>query len=124
MTADRSGGKAIGWRCVACQQKETTGVMRRIGRAASKATRLSKSKSPWCVRCGKRVEQSAITPDPRRAGITVVAYECHGETARQEMPASLLTGGLASYMAFNAYTSGLMLGVSAGPSSTKKGGKK
>ena len=124
MLAERLGGKAVGWHCPACRDKRTAGVLRRIGRAASKAARLSQSKSPWCARCGRRVEQAAVTPDPRRAGIAVVEYRCHGESARQEMPQSLLAAGLAAYTAFNEYSSGLMLGAAAPTVSKKKGGKK
>src|SRR5688500_6163581 len=123
MTAVRLGGKAVGWHCAACRDKRTAGVLRRIGRAASKAAKLPKSKSPWCARCGKRVEESAVTPDPRRVGVAVVEYRCHGESARQEMPASLVAGGLAAYTAFNEYSSGLMLGAVAPAPSKRKGGK-
>ena len=52
----------------------------------------------------------------------MVEYRCHGESARQEMPMSLLAGGLAAYTAFNEYSSGLMLGAPA--PSEKKGGQK
>ncbi|HEX6624850.1 MAG TPA: hypothetical protein VF064_14155 [Pyrinomonadaceae bacterium] len=124
MTADRLGGKAVGWHCAACRAKQTAGVMRRIGRAASKAARLPKSQSPWCARCSRRVEESAVTPDPRRAGKAVVEYRCHGESARQEMPASLLAGGLAAYTVFNEYSSGLMLGAVAPAAGKRKGGKR
>lgn len=123
MAAERTGGKAIGWHCTDCRSKKIKGVMQRIRHAAPRAARLSKSKSPWCVRCGKRVEKIAVVPDPRRGGQAVVEYHCHGEAVRQEMPASLVEGGLASYTAFNTYTSGLMLGTPTPPSSKKKGGK-
>ena len=125
MTAERLGGKAVGWHCEACKARQTEAVMRRIsGSASEAAARLSKSKSPWCERCGKRVEESTVTPDPRRAGKAVVEYRCHGESARQEMPTSLLTGGLAAYTAFNEYSSGLMLGAALRVTDSKKGGKK
>ena len=125
MTAERLGGKAVGWHCAACKAQQTEAVMRRIRESPSKAaTIISKSKSPWCERCGKRVEESTVTPDPRRAGKAVVEYRCHGESARQEMPMSLLAGGLAAYTAFNEYSSGLMLGAAAQAANSKKGGKK
>ena len=125
MTAERLDGKAVGWHCAACKARQTEAVMRRSGGAASKtATRIPKSKSPWCERCRKRVEGSTVTPDPRRAGTAVVEYRCHGESARQEMPMSLLAGGLAAYTAFNEYSSGLMLGAAAQAADSKRGGRK
>jgi hypothetical protein len=54
----------------------------------------------------------------------VVEYRCHGESARQEMPVSLVMGGLAAYTAFNEYSSGLMPGAPTSAPSRKKGGKK
>ena len=125
MQAERIGGKAVGWHCTACRDKRTEAVLRRISRSASKAaTRLSKSKAPWCLRCGKRVEEASVTPDPRRAGKAVVAYRCHGESASQEMPASLVEGGLSAYTAFNEYSSGLMLGAAPQAAGGKKGREK
>jgi ribosomal protein L37AE/L43A len=125
MAAERLGGKAVGWHCAACKAQQTDAVMRRISGSASKAaTRIPKLKSPWCERCGKRVEGSTVTPDPRRAGTAVVEYRCHGESARQEMPTSLLAGGLAAYTAFNEYSSGLMLGAAVQAADSKKGGKR
>lgn len=92
----------------------------------SPTTRLPKSKFPWCLRCDKRVE--TLTVQPHRAGSVIVEYQCHGETVSQEMKASEFGGGqgLASYTAFNAYTSGLMLGEQADKGvkkAAKKGGK-
>ncbi len=97
--------------------------------AQSPPTKLPKSKSPWCLRCEKRVETLSVRPQPRRPGSVIVEYQCHGERVSQEMQASELSGGqgLASYTAFNAYTSGLMLGErprKGGKKAAKKGGKK
>jgi hypothetical protein len=87
------------------------------------AAKLPKSKHPWCLRCNKRVESVVVTPEPRHEGNFIVEYWCHGERVSQEMEAFELSDGLASYTAFNAYTSGLLPSlqeVKAG----KKGGKK
>lgn len=89
---------------------------------AKSATKLPKSEYPWCLRCNKRVEAVAISPEPRRAGNFRVEYRCHGESVSQEMEAFELSDGLASYTAFNAYTSGLLPDVGA-IKATRKGGK-
>ena len=90
---------------------------------AKTAPKLPKSKFPWCLRCDKRVETLTIRPEPRHTSNVIVEYHCHGETVSQEMSSSLLTGsqGLALYTAFNAYTSGLMLGGPPKKLSKKKG---
>jgi len=75
---------------------------------AKATTKLPKSKYPWCLRCNQRVEAVAVSPDERHAGNFIVEYRCHGERVSQEMEAFELSAGLASYTAFNAYTSGLL----------------
>ena len=87
------------------------------------AAKLPKSKYPWCLRCNKRVEAVAVHAETRQAGNFIVEYRCHGESVSQEMEAFELTDGLASYTAFNAYTSGLLPDVGA-IKAAKKGGKK
>ena len=97
---------------------------------AKSAIKLTKSKFPRCLRCNKRVDALTVREDTHHAGKVIVEYQCHGETVSQEMPSSLLTGGqgLASYTAFNDYTSGLMLHEPPNKSRMKatrtKGGKK
>lgn len=87
------------------------------------ATKLGKSKYPWCLRCNKRVDFVAVSPEPRREGNFIVEYQCHGESVSQEMEAFEINNGLASYTAFNAYTSGLLPDLGA-IKAAKKGGKK
>jgi hypothetical protein len=87
------------------------------------AAKLGKSKYPWCLRCNKRVDFVAVNPEPRRAGNFIVEYQCHGESVSQEMEAFEINDGLASYTAFNAYTSGLLPDLGA-IKAAKKGAKK
>jgi hypothetical protein len=91
--------------------------------AAKATTRLTKAKYPWCLGCNQRVEALTVQPTPGRAGTVTVEYRCHGQNVSQEMPAAQLAGaqGLAAYTAFNAYTSGLMLGASPDKAIKKKG---
>lgn len=79
--------------------------------------KLGKSEYPWCLRCNKRVDSVAVSPEPRRAGNFIVEYHCHGESVSQEMEAFEINDGLAAYTAFNAYTSGLL----PDPGATKAG---
>jgi hypothetical protein len=72
------------------------------------APKLEESRYPWCLRCNKRVDFVAVSPEPRREGNFIVEYRCHGESVSQEMEAFEINDGLASYTAFNAYTSGLL----------------
>jgi|GEM_PF-4863514 len=89
----------------------------------STPAKLPKSKYPWCLRCNKRVEALTIREEPRHAGNVIVEYRCHGETVSQEMEPSELNDeqGLASFTAFNAYTSGLLLGEQTHKAGRKKG---
>ena len=96
--------------------------MSEIGRGKS-AAKLPKSKYPWCLRCNKRVDFVGVAPEPRRAGNFIVEYRCHDESVTQEMEAFEIKDGLASYTAFNAYTSGLLPDLGA-IEAAKKGIKK
>ena len=93
--------------------------------SAKSAIKLTKSKFPRCLRCDKWANALTIREDPYHPGKVVVEY-CHEEGASQEMsPSELASGrGLASYTAFNAYTSGPMLRESPNKSSKKRGGKR
>jgi len=87
------------------------------------AAKLPKSKYPWCLRCNKRVDTVTVCAEARQPGNFIVEYRCHGESVSQEMEAFELMDGLASYTAFNAYTSGLLPHVGA-IKAAKKGEKK
>jgi hypothetical protein len=69
------------------------------------------------------VDSVAVSGDLRQTGNFIVEYQCHGESVSQEMETFELTDGLASYTAFNAYTSGLLPNVGA-INAAKKGEKK
>jgi hypothetical protein len=69
------------------------------------------------------VDSVVVSGETRRPGIFIVEYQCHGERVSQEMETFELTDGLASYTAFNAYTSGLLPNVEA-IKAAKKGEKK
>lgn len=87
--------------------------------------KFPKSKFPWCLRCDKRVETLTVRREPPHASNLTVEYHCHGETVSQEMEESELSDeqGLALYTAFNAYTSGLMLGEQVHKENEKKSEK-
>ncbi len=97
---------------------------------ATTAAAVSKEANfPRCVRCNKPVDRLVISPTPNNPGTVTVEFECHGETVEQELPASLLAGeqSLASYTAFNDFTSGLLpskTSNAASRKSSKKKGKK
>ncbi len=92
------------------------------------AAKLLKSKYPWCLRCNKRVDVVAVRAEAHQVGNFIVEYQCHGESVSQEMEAFELADGLASYTAFNAYTSGLLPHIgdvdSRDIKTVKKSGKK
>lgn len=72
---------------------------------------VPESKRPTCLRCRKPVDKLVISPNPKNPTGAIVKYECHGETVRQEIDATLANEeALASSTAFNDYTSGLMPG--------------
>lgn len=72
--------------------------------------RLDKDRLPQCKHCHKAVENIVVSPHPEDAGKVIIEYSCHGETAGQEISASVLEGaeGLARYKVFGSLTSGLM----------------
>ncbi|MFN2455577.1 MAG: hypothetical protein ABR577_15310 [Pyrinomonadaceae bacterium] len=78
--------------------------------AKDAAMHLPESSYPRCLHCNKRVAALTVSPHPNHAGKVIIEYQCHGESVSQEMASSVLASeqGLASYTAFNAYTSGLM----------------
>jgi hypothetical protein len=86
--------------------------------------KLPKSKFPRCLRCNKRVESLTVAASANSVDKVTVAYECHGEHVSQEISRAVLESaqGLTAYTAFNAYTSGLMLGEKQ-KKSTKSSGK-
>ncbi len=86
------------------------------------AIKLPKSKFPRCLHCNKAVETLTVAPNSNNPGKIIIEYQCHGERVSQEMPSSVLADGqgLASYTAFNAFTSGLMLHESLKKSKVKK----
>ena len=71
---------------------------------------LSESDFPVCLHCGKPVESLIVSPNQHNKEMVTVEYRCHGESVRQDVPASVLTQGrgLAAYTAFNDFTSGLI----------------
>lgn len=89
------------------------------------AIKLPKSKFPLCLRCNKRVESLTVTLPENHLGKATVAYQCHGEHVSQDVSQSVLLSeqGLTAYTAFNAYTSGLMLGEQPNKSGEEKRGK-
>lgn len=78
--------------------------------ATPAATQQTEAHFPRCSRCNKTVDRLVISPQPNHPGQVTVEFECHGESVEQDMPSSLLEGeqGLASYTAFNDFTSGLL----------------
>lgn len=68
------------------------------------------SSFPHCAHCDKPVESLLVTATPNHPQTVTIEYHCHGESAWQDMPASVMTDerGLAGYTAFNDFTSGLL----------------
>jgi hypothetical protein len=71
----------------------------------------AKSKFPHCIRCDKPVDSLIILPKSNELATVIVEFECHGEKVGQEIPSTILDTrhGLASYTAFNDFTSALIL---------------
>jgi hypothetical protein len=79
---------------------------------------LPASHFPICTRCNKPVNRLTISTIHNYPNKVIIDYECHGENARQEVDAALLSKeqGLASYTVFNDYTSGLLKSTAQQPS--------
>jgi len=87
-------------------EKQSTNAPTQAHASAS----LPESGFPHCSHCDKPVESLLVTPTPNHPQTITIEYHCHGESAWQDMPASVVNDerGLAGYTAFNDYTSGLL----------------
>ena len=77
---------------------------------AAPTTQQIEANFPRCLRCNKPVDKLVISPDPANPRKATIEFHCHGESVKQEIPSSLISGdqGLASYTVFNDFTSGLL----------------
>ena len=77
---------------------------------AKSIKKLPKSSCPRCFRCQKPVDKLSVIPDPNEPGRIIIDFQCHGESASQEISSEILEGkhGLSAYTAFSDFTSGLL----------------
>lgn len=74
------------------------------------AKKLPKSSYPRCFRCQKPVDKLRVIPDPNEPSRVTIDFQCHGESASQEISSEMLEGehGLSAYTVFSDFTSGLL----------------
>lgn len=112
----------------AIQERSAEDLSQQAGalKASKGAAKRQKIKPPRCARCGKSVETLSVLPHPRDEGKSIVEYQCHGESASQEISTSELAEkrGLSAYTVFNAFTSGMMPGKASEAETVKRTSRK